>query len=301
MPHLTNALLCLAAFAAGAVNSLAGGGTLLTFPVLLTVMSPVEANATSTVALMPGSAAAAWGYRRELQGAGGWLRLLGPPCVLGGLIGTLLVVWLPESVFGFAIPWLLLTASLLFLFQPVLGRLVRRQASGPAATRITTTAKEVEIHLSPASSPGPGTRLAVAAFQLAVAVYGGYFGAGIGILMLTSLSFICPADIHRMNALKTLLAACINGTSVLVFVAGGKVVWSYGLLMAVAGIAGGFCGAHFGRRLPKAVVRWFVIVIGLSIAAYQFAKQLTPVPAEPSRSAAVSAIGLHSGGEHPST
>jgi uncharacterized membrane protein YfcA len=299
MPHVTNVLLCLAAFAAGAVNSLAGGGTLLTFPVLLTVMSPVEANATSTVALMPGSAAAAWGYRRELRGTGGWLRLLGPPCILGGLIGTILVVWLPESVFSFAVPWLILTASLLFLFQPLFGRLVRRQPT--ERSEITTPSEGVGYQLPAESSPGPGTRLAVAAFQLAVAVYGGYFGAGIGILMLTSLSFICPADIHRMNALKTLLAACINGTSVLVFVAGGKVVWHYGLLMAGAGIAGGYCGAHFGRRLPKAVVRWLVILIGLSIAAYQFAKQLTPVPTEPSRSPAVSAIELHSGGEHPST
>jgi uncharacterized membrane protein YfcA len=277
---LIYSLLCLSAFAAGAVNSLAGGGTLLTFPVLLTVMSPVEANATSTVALMPGSAAAAWGYRRELHGTRAWLTLLGPPCFLGGLIGTLLVIWLPETVFSFAVPWLLLTASLLFLFQPILSRVFVRRPAVPDRTQ----------SLSSAAAPGRGTRLAVVAFQFAVAVYGGYFGAGIGILMLTSLSFICPGDIHRGNALKTLLAACINGVSVFVFVAGGKVVWHYGLVMAVAGIAGGFCGAHFGRRLPRAVVRWLVILIGLSIAAYQFTKQLTPPPVEPSRAAAVTAI-----------
>lgn len=292
MPHglLTYALLCLAAFAAGAINSLAGGGTLLTFPVLLTVMSPVQANATSTVALMPGSAAAAWGYRRELRGSRGWLMLLGPPCFLGGLIGTLLVIWLPETVFRLAIPWLLLTASLLFLFQPLLGRLVRRRSIDLPSAKEESSTGDATPSLSSGAEPGSKTRLAVASFQLVVAIYGGYFGAGIGILMLSSLSFICPADIHRINALKTLLAACINGVSVLVFVAGAKVVWSYGLVMALAGIAGGYCGAHFGRQLPRAAVRWFVILIGLSIAAYEFHKQLTPVPAEPSRSGAVSAI-----------
>jgi uncharacterized membrane protein YfcA len=107
-----------------------------------------------------------------------------------------------------------------------------------------------------------------------VAIYGGYFGAGIGILMLTALAIIGPADIHRMNGIKTILAACINGVSVFVFVAEGKVVWRYGLAMAVAGIAGGFCGAHYGRQLPRSAVRWFVIVMGLTISAVQFAKQL---------------------------
>jgi uncharacterized membrane protein YfcA len=126
--------------------------------------------------------------------------------------------------------------------------------------------------------PEAGTRrsrLAVAVFQLGVAIYGGYFGAGIGILMLTALSFIGPKDIHRLNGIKAILAACINGVAVLVFVAEGKVVWIYGLQMAAAAIVGGFCGAYFGRRLPAALVRWFVVVMGLVITASQFAKQLT--------------------------
>ncbi len=265
-PVVTYALLCLAAFAAGAINSLAGGGTLLTFPVLLTVpgMTSVDANATSTVALVPGSAAAARGYRRELEGTGELLRLLIGPSLAGGLVGALLVVWLPGSVFDFAVPWLLLTASLLFLFQPVLGRFVRSQVT-PAAPPGEKGRR----------AAGPGARAAVVAFQFAVAVYGGYFGAGIGILMLAALAFIAPADIHRLNAVKTFLAACINGVAVFVFVAGGKVVWSYGLVMAAAGLAGGFCGAHFGRRLPPAAVRWFVVVAGLAITAHQFARRLT--------------------------
>jgi uncharacterized membrane protein YfcA len=117
---IISALLCLTAFVAGAINALAGGGTLLTFPVLLRVMTSVEANATSTVALMPASAAGAWAYRRELRGTRPLLMLLIGPSLIGGLIGTLLVVWLPARVFDFAVPWLLLTASLLFLFQPLL-------------------------------------------------------------------------------------------------------------------------------------------------------------------------------------
>jgi uncharacterized protein len=271
---VTYALLCVSAFFAGAVNSVAGGGTLLTFPVLLRVMSPVAANATSTVALMPGSAAAAWGYRRELRGSRGWLLLLGPPSLVGGVIGTLLVVGLPDNVFAFAVPWLLLTASLLFLFQPLFSKLIRMRpllAPGPDSAAAGASPD--------AGGPGAGTRLAVVAFQLVVAIYGGYFGAGIGILMLTALAFICPPDIHRMNAIKTFLAACINGVSVLIFIAQGKVVWRFGLVMALAGIVGGYFGAHFGRQLPKAAVRWFVVFIGLAITAFQFAKQFTlPIP-----------------------
>jgi uncharacterized membrane protein YfcA len=134
------ALLFASAFVAGAINSLAGGGTLLTFPVLLRVMSSVEANATSTVALMPGSAAGAWGYRRELRGSRGLLMLLGPPSLVGGVIGSLLVVWLPEKVFDQAVPWLLLTASLLFLFQPLFSRLVRWHLRGVSSAGPTTVA-----------------------------------------------------------------------------------------------------------------------------------------------------------------
>jgi uncharacterized membrane protein YfcA len=280
------ALLCLAAFVAGAVNSLAGGGTLLTFPVLLSIpgMSSVLANATSTVALMPGSAAAAWGYRRELSGARTWLLWLVPPSLIGGFVGSALVVMLPDRVFDVAVPWLLLAASLLFLFQPAFTRIVRSRVRPQPAEGSTLDKAAVSEGADGAAW------LAVGLFQVAVAVYGGYFGAGIGILMLTALAFIVPGDIHRLNGLKTFLAACINGVSVLVFLAEGKVVWSYGLAMAVAGIAGGFCGAHFGRRLPTAAVRWFVIVVGLTISAVQFAKQFTHHEGEPSRPPAVSAI-----------
>jgi uncharacterized membrane protein YfcA len=252
-PLVVYGLLCLSAFAAGAVNSLAGGGTLLTFPVLLSVVEPTVANATSTVALMPGSAAGAWGYRRELDGGRHWLVLLGAPSLAGGLVGSLSLVLLPPSVFTALIPWLLLTASLLFLLQPALSRFVLGHAGD--------------------KPPGPSLRRAVVAFQFLVAVYGGYFGAGIGILMLSALSLMGLGDIHRMNAVKTFLAALINGVSIVVFVARGFVDYRYGLVMAVAGIAGGYAGARLGRRLPRALVRWFVVAVGLGLSAYYFAKQ----------------------------
>ena len=248
------AILIGSAFAAGAVNTLAGGGTLLTFPTLMSFggLSAVLANGTSTVALVPGSLSGAWGFRRELGEAARWLKLLLPPSLAGGLIGTLLVTELPSRYFDLMVPWLILTASLLFLIQPVLAR-----------------------HFPPHSSglPSGGMQAAVVCFQLLVAIYGGYFGAGIGILMLSSLSFMGIADIHRTNALKTILAAAINGMSVILFAWKGMVVWSLALPMMIGAIAGGYGAAFVGRRLPRWLVRWFVIAVGLVLSAYYVARQ----------------------------
>jgi uncharacterized membrane protein YfcA len=249
----TYLLLSLAAMAAGAVNSIAGGGTLLTFPSLLTAVSPVIAKATSTVALVPGSLASAWGYRREMQAARRWLVLLMWPSLLGGAVGALLVTRLEEKHFQALVPWLLLLAATLFLFQPAIGK-------------ITGVGK-------PHSHPSLGTQIAIAAFQFLVAVYGGYFGAGIGILMLSSLGFMGISDIHEMNALKSILGTCINGVAVVVFIAEGKVNWQYAVVMAAAAIVGGFLGAHYARRLNRNFVRWLVIVIGFALAGHFFYRQ----------------------------
>jgi len=245
--------LAAAAFAAGAVNSVAGGGTLLTFPTLLSVHTPdVVANATSTAALVPGSLAGAWGYRRELQGSRRWLLLLFAPSLLGGLVGAVLMVRYPES-FKLVIPWLLLSASLLFLAQPYLTR-----------------------RFPPHSETGRtslGVQGAVVFFQFLVAVYGGYFGAGIGILMLTSLGFMGIGDVHRINGVKTILAAVINGVSIVVFVIYNTIDWRYAPVMAIASVLGGYYGAVIGRRIPKAVLRGFVVAVGLVVAAYYFLRQ----------------------------
>jgi uncharacterized membrane protein YfcA len=252
---LALSLLGIAAFAAGVINTLAGGGTLLTFPSLLSLMPGLEeiANATSTVALVPGSMSGAWGFRRELRGTGPWLTLLVGPSLLGGLVGAVLLFHLPSGTFKLLIPWLLLTASLLFMAQPTMARWLKAHET--------------------IGMPTLAWCVSVVVFQFFVAVYGGYFGAGIGILMLSSLGFMGLGDIHRMNAVKTFLAACINGVAVVVFVYEGKVRWDYALLMAVCAIAGGYAGSSVGRRLPRQLVRWFVIAVGLGLAAYYFAKQ----------------------------
>jgi uncharacterized membrane protein YfcA len=254
----TYLLLCLSAFAAGVLNALAGGGTLLTYPALLLALpggeladvSKVVANATSTVALVPGSVAGAWGYRHEVNAVRHWVRLLILPSLAGGLVGSLLVTRLPARLFANLVPWLILTATLLFMLQP-------------AIARWTGIGR-------PHAEPHTLARAGVVAFQFLVGVYGGYFGAGIGILMLSALALMGLSDIHRMNAAKTILAAAMNGVSVAVFVAEGKVEWRYAAAMAATAIAGGYVGARVSRRMPRGAVRWAVIAIGLVLAAKFF-------------------------------
>lgn len=251
--------LASAAVAAGAINAVAGGGTLLTFPALIAVLggeaaaAAVVANATSTVALFPGSLAAMAGYRRELWQTRSWALLLMLPSLLGGIAGALLVTELPAESFQALVPWLILTAATLFAIQPAV---TRRLGLGetPDATR-------------------PRNLPLVAIFQLLVAVYGGYFGAGIGILMLTALAVMGLRDIHEMNALKTLLASAINGVAVVVFIAQGAVDWPLAALMAVSAVAGGYAGAHVARRVDRGLVRRMVVLIGFSLTAYYLWKQ----------------------------
>jgi uncharacterized membrane protein YfcA len=246
-------ILCVAAMLAGAVNSVAGGGTLLTFPALVwTLGTSVGANATSTTILFPGSIAATWGYRRELKGQGRWIAPLLIPSLIGGFIGSWLVVSQSEKVFELLVPWLILVATTLFLLQPVI-------------TKWTGIGR-------PHEQPTKVTVVAIICFQFLVALYGGYFGAGIGILMLSSLSLMGVGDIHRMNAMKSLLASGINGMSVVVFAWYGKINWTCSVPLIFAAIVGGFAGASVARRLDKNVVRYAVIAIGLLLSAYYFMK-----------------------------
>jgi uncharacterized membrane protein YfcA len=245
----TYALLALSALAAGAINSLAGGGTLLTFPTLQRFISDAAANATSTIALLPGSLAGAWGYRREIIASKHFVMLMFAPSLVGGFLGAWLVTK-DKDTFSKLVPWLILIAAILFLIQQPLVKWLRKH--------------------KPDHEPGLTGKIGLVFAQLLIAIYGGYFGAGIGILMLTSLGFMGVGDIHRMNGIKTLLAAIINAASVVVFVAGGLIHWQYAIVMAVAAIAGGFLGAHYGRKLPALVVRLMVIAIGFGLAAYYF-------------------------------
>jgi uncharacterized membrane protein YfcA len=247
----------LAALAAGAVNSIAGGGTLLTFPALLAGLSPlgaadaaVVANATSTVALVPGSLAGAWGYRREMERARRWLYLLVGPSLAGGVIGALLVTRLDPSCFAALVPWLLLTAALLFLAESFLPR----KAAADSRPR----------------PPSTGAVAGILVFQLLVAIYGGYFGAGASILILGALAALGVGDVNQMNALKTVLGSCINGTSVVVFIAEQKVAWRYALPMAAVAILGGYLGARLALVIQPRHTKGLIAVIGLGLAAYFF-------------------------------
>ncbi len=250
-------ILSVSAVLAGIINSVAGGGTLLTFPSLTYVLgsgdeAAVIANATSTIALFPGSLASVWGYRQELKGTRSSLLPLLIPSLIGGAIGTWLVVSYPAKTFMLLVPWLILLATLLFMLQP-------------------TISKWTGIGL-PHEAPTLRTRFGIVAFQFLVALYGGYFGAGIGILMLSSLALMGDSNIHRMNAMKALLASIINGTSVTLFVWQNKVNWTLALPMIVAGILGGFAGATLARKLNKNHIRYGVIVIGFVVSATYFVR-----------------------------
>jgi uncharacterized membrane protein YfcA len=250
---ITHAVLAVSAIAAGAVNAIAGGGTLLTFPALMSALGDngVLANGTSTFALMPGSLASAWGYRAEITPSRRMVLWLLGPSLVGGVIGALLVTELPESIFNALVPWLILTATTIFLLQGPLKRLLN----------------------TPHGPPSDRTIAIILLAQLVIAIYGGYFGAGIGILMLSALGFMVGGDIHRVNGVKTVLASAINGMSVVIFVAKNKVVWEYALTMMVAAIIGGYIGARLARRLPPVYVRYCVVVIGLGLSGYYFCKQ----------------------------
>ena len=263
MPDVTSTYIALgtSAFLAGVMNSIAGGGTLLTFPALFAALPGMAsvANATSTIALMPGSLAGAWGYRKELKDSRRFVVRMLAPSFVGGLIGSLLLVYFPEY-FRNLVPWLILTAATLFLVQQPISKLLKKkQAVMP-------------------TEPSPRMVAVLIGFQFLVAVYGGYFGAGIGILMLTSLGFMNVGSIHRMNAVKTVLASAINLVTAVVFVAadrvrdGGLIHWEYAGLMAAAAIAGGYLGARVARRLPAAAVRWTVVAIGFTLTAYYFSR-----------------------------
>lgn len=263
------AWLCLMAALGGGINALAGGGTLLTFPALAAVLTAgsfaasgavdpmVLANGTSTVALFPASLAALWGYRKDYATYSEWTSRLLPSSILGGLLGAWLLTELPEKVFSNLVPWLILVAASLFALQPVIAK---KLGIG--------TAQEV---------PRGATVVGVAIFQFFVGVYGGYFGAGIGILMLSALAMMGLSDIHAMNGLKSLLGSCINGTAVVWFIRKGNVQWQLAGMMCLAGCLGAFLAAHYGRRLPRPWVRGFVICIGFTLAAYYFWQQFKPV------------------------
>lgn len=257
------AVLFGAAVVAGAVNAVAGGGTLLTFPALAWALgSTLGANATSTVAIWPGALSSFWGYRAELSTSRRELAWLALPSLVGGIVGAFLLVSTDKATFDRLIPYLILAATILFILQEPLARWQRRRAEANGQTDPTAAAEHPKT---------PARWAVVLGFQLLVGIYGGYFGAGIGILMLAAFGYLGFRNIHHMNALKNLNAVCINAVASAVFIARGLVDWRLAGFMAVGTILGGYFGADTARRLGQTTVRRIVIFIGFALAVWYFA------------------------------
>jgi uncharacterized membrane protein YfcA len=234
------------AIIAGGINSVAGGGSLVTFPTLIWLGVPsVMANATNTVAIWPGTLGSAYGYRRELRGADPRVYTLMAPSVIGGIAGAVLLHRTPTTLFDRLVPVLVIFATLLFMAQEPIQRRLKIAADDAGRPHWLSWAMF---------------------FQFLVAVYGGYFGAGIGILMLAALSVMGHTDIHQMNGLKNLLATCINGVAAVYFVMSGLVVWSDAGVMAAGAIVGGVSGAAIARRIGRDAVRRLVVIVGFTMA-----------------------------------
>jgi uncharacterized protein len=241
-------LLFFAALLAGGLNSVAGGGSLISFPALIFAgVPPIPANATSTVALWPGSVASIGGYRENLPRDRRLLVPLALASLLGGYLGAVLLLHTPAQTFMHLVPWLFILATALFIF----GKRINRGAGNTIS--------------SGHSWPVIG---AACAAQLLIAVYGGFFGGGMGIVMLAAFSMAQVGDIHSMNGLKALLATAINGVAIVTFVLAKAVVWPDALVMIAGAAAGGYGAARLAKRINPNWVRSFVIVVGLAMAAY---------------------------------
>jgi uncharacterized protein len=241
-------LLLTAAFLAGAMNAVAGGGSFLTLPALIYAgVPPVAANATGTVALLPGYASGLYGYRQDVAPVGEvGLPLLALVSLAGGLAGAGLLLVTPDAVFRGIVPWLLLAATGLFAF------------GGALATRL----RAVGLH-------GRGALLGT---LFVVSVYGGYFNGGLGILLLAQLSLFGMTNLNAMNGLKNLFSTVLTAIAVVAYALGGAVDWPKAALMVLAAVAGGYVGARLGRRIPQRVLRGGIIAVGLTMSALFFAK-----------------------------
>ena len=248
----------VASIAAGLINALAGGGGLITLPLLMLVVPPVTADATSAVALFFAYPTAVWRTRGQLSGLFGhaWLWLLLVPSLLGGLLGALLLSRTGNRNFIELVPWLVLLGTVIIALRPILVRYRGGHSIQP--------------------SFAPAWWLVAIAGIFAVALYGGYFGAGIGILMIGVLSFISPGDIRHVVALKNLLCGCMRGVAVIVLVLEGDVAWKYGAPMALGGLIGGYIGGMISHRANRIVVRSIAIGIGFAVAGYYFWKLYGP-------------------------
>ncbi|MDB4876901.1 MAG: hypothetical protein JWM41_3347 [Gemmatimonadetes bacterium] len=245
---------------AGGMNAIAGGGTLLTFPALVGLgITPIVANATSTVALWPGAVSSMWGYRGELAGARKWAIGFALPSLTGGAVGAWLLLRTPPERFAELVPWLVLGATSLFMLQPVVMKKVRERR----AARLSPGASTAD-DASDAERTRHFPKPSILFVQFCLGIYGGYFGAGVGIMMLAILGFMGLTNIHRMNGLKNWGGLCMNFVAAAMFAFSSLVTWSVALSMAVGSIGGGYLGARAAQRVPQRYIRRAVIAIGLT-------------------------------------
>ncbi|HEY0941303.1 MAG TPA: sulfite exporter TauE/SafE family protein [Steroidobacter sp.] len=247
------AIAALAAIGAGAVNALAGGGTLISFPVLVALgVPPVAANVTNAVALCPGYFGATIAQLRNLRGQRGQLLLLVPVAVLGGLVGGMILLRTGERTFTALVPWMILAASLLLAVQEPVKKFVVKRLSNPDHKHHTMALSAVPI--------------------AAAAIYGGFFSAGMSVLLLAVLGLVLDDTLTRLNALKQVLAFSVNVAAAIFFLFSDKVIWLAAAMMAVGALLGGALGGKLAGRLPPAVLRWVVVVAGVSIAIIYWVK-----------------------------
>ncbi|WP_373543364.1 sulfite exporter TauE/SafE family protein [Chamaesiphon sp.] len=249
--HLNGLLLFTTAFIAGGLNAVAGGGSFISFPTLIfTGVSPIVANATNNTALWVASLASAGAYRRELDVERRTMLILSIVSLVGGLLGSILLLYTSGDVFKKLIPYLLLLGTIVFIF-------------GESFKQWLQSLNRLDSSKSP-------RLIYLVITQLVVAIYGGFFGAGIGILMLASLTFFNIKNIHAMNALKTWLATCINGIAIVPFLFAGIIAWHQAILMAVGGAIGGYVMANFSRQIPSQIIRRFISIVAISMTTYFF-------------------------------
>jgi uncharacterized membrane protein YfcA len=244
--------LFVAANLAGALNAIAGGGSFISFPALVfTGIPEIPANATNNIGAWAGLVASGGAYRRHLDIPGRVLVPLLLVGITGGTVGSILLLKTPAHTFAHMLPWLMLGATLLFIFgKKLIGKRkssVRHDASA-------------------------GTLATACAFLFLASIYGGYFGAGLGIVLLALLSALGMTDIHAMNAFKTVLSAAVNGPPVLVFVIAKVIYWPQAILVMIGFVLGGYLGGHYGQRLPQSWVRAFVMLVGIGMTTYFFVK-----------------------------
>lgn len=247
-------VLLLAAFVAGALNAVAGGGSFLTLPALVfTGVPPVAANATGTVALLPGYAAGAWGFREDMQAPPGLsMKSVVLLSLIGGSLGAALLLFTPNDLFRKVVPWLLLAATAMFAFGPQLRKWAARGSE---------------------ASPQAASPAKAAIGMLAVAIYGGYFNGGLGILLLALFGLLGQTQLNAMNGMKNLVSALLTAIAVAIYAAGGIVQWQQALIMMIAATAGGYGGARIARKIPAQWLRWGIVATGLVMTGMFFWKQ----------------------------